>query len=96
MKTINRGWLKRKIQKGLVQARVDGYYTDDYSWDSAANFGRTGWLPARIRPEGENQLPDGFIYFNPSDFRGYGHAWRDANGNIALTFGYRDYTLRGI
>lgn len=93
--TVNRGWLKRRILEGSVEAKCDGVYTDDYAFDAATDFQRTGWLRARIEDDySKRQYDGGEIYFTNSDFRGHGHAWRDANGHISLSFGYKSYTLR--
>lgn len=93
--TVNRGWLKRRILEGRVEARCDGVYTDDYLFDAAHDFQRTGWLAARIEDDrSKRRYGSGAIYFDSSDFRDFGHAWRDENGHIILSFGYRSYTLR--
>lgn len=47
-KTIRRDWLKKQIDKGVVQAKCDIHLTDDYAFDNAAGFGKTGWMTARI------------------------------------------------
>jgi hypothetical protein len=49
MKTINRGWLKRQVAAGKVEAKCNYRYSDDYAYDNASNFGRTEWMKARIR-----------------------------------------------
>ncbi|XAI95982.1 hypothetical protein [Microcystis phage Mwe-JY26] len=94
--TVNRGWLRRRIEAGEVEAKCDGKYTDDYAWDAATDFGKTDWLPARVRPEGElwSDAPGGFITFDPSDFRGFGNAWKREDGTMVLSFGYKSYSLR--
>jgi len=48
-RTVNRGWLKRQVEKGNVLIRCRFYLTDDYAWDNANNGGRTDWMPARIK-----------------------------------------------
>ena len=49
MKTVNRAWLKRQIDAGRVEAKCSHHLTDDYAFDNANNFGKTDWMPARIR-----------------------------------------------
>jgi hypothetical protein len=48
METVNRGWLKRQVLKGKVEARCSHHLTDDYLFDVANKYGVTGWMPARI------------------------------------------------
>ena len=48
--TYNRGRLKREIQKGLWLVKCDGKYTDDYAFDAANNYGKTGYVPAIYFP----------------------------------------------
>lgn len=92
--TVNRGWLMRRILEGKVIAKCDGIYTDDYVFDVAYDFQKTGWLKAKIVDD-YSQRKGNFIYFRRDDFRGYGYAWREANGNIILSFGnYSSYTMR--
>lgn len=75
-------------------ARCDGIYTDDYAFDAAYNYRKTGWLKARIEDD-YSKRKGKFLYFRHDDFRGYSHAWRRPNGNIILSFGnYSSYTLR--
>lgn len=60
MKMVNRGWLKRQIAAGKIEARCNFSYTDDYAWDNATNFGRTEWLPMYLmegwQDHRENQI----------------------------------------
>ncbi|MCA9875303.1 MAG: hypothetical protein KC441_16645 [Anaerolineales bacterium] len=93
--TVNRGWLKRQILAGRVIAKCNYYHTDDYAFDAAVNFRQSGWLKARIEDDYGQRAHNGeCLYFTNSDFRGYGHAWREANDDIVLSFGFRSYTLR--
>lgn len=91
--TVNRGWLMRRILEGKVMAKCNGIYTDDYAFDAAYDFQKTGWLKAKIEDDYSKRTGD-FLYFRRDEFCGYGHAWRDANGDISLSFGYRSYTMR--
>lgn len=94
--TINRRWLKTRIERGEVMAKCNYRYTDDYAGDAASNFGKTDWLPARIRDWSKKsfELPGGFIDFDESDFRGFGHCSGDKAGEMVLGFGYTSYSLR--
>ncbi len=38
--TINKKWLKNRINDGKVLARMDMKLTDDYAFDYATNFGK--------------------------------------------------------
>ena len=49
MKTIRRDWLRKQIEAGKVVGKCDMHLTDDYAWDNASGFGKTGWMPVRIR-----------------------------------------------
>ena len=69
MKTVNRGWLKKQIEKGIVLARCDYHYTDDYAWDYANNAGKQeNYLPCRMKGDNEKNK-DGFINFTPWELR---------------------------
>lgn len=95
--TVNRGWLKRRILAGEVEARRNYRYTDDYAYDAAVDFGKTDWIPAHVVGPDESQYRDGLadhMNFADSDFRGYGHAWWNADGTITLYFGYESFELR--
>jgi hypothetical protein len=95
--TVNRGWLKRQILKGNVEAKRLSRYTDDYLWDVATDFGRTDWLPAVVISEEERKFgytPDGRFKFEEGDFRGFGRAWWNDDGTITLSFGWESYELR--
>jgi hypothetical protein len=94
--TINRGWLRRRIEAGEVEAKCDYQYSDDYAWDAATDFRKTDWMPARVRPDGElySAAPSGFTTFDPSDFRGFGSCWKEPDGTMKLFFGYRSHSLR--
>ena len=47
-KTVRRDWLKKMVEAGKVEAKCNHVYTDDYAFDNAYNFGKTGWMPARV------------------------------------------------
>lgn len=94
MKTINRGWLKRQIEKGNIEARCAFHFTDDYAFDNATGFGKTDWMLSRVRypqfdPEShrcinDDRKPD-MINFDESDFRTKsGSAYRNDDGTITL------------
>lgn len=48
---INRGQLLKLAEAGRVWMRCQYHYTDDYAWDAATNYGRTGWFRVAIAPE---------------------------------------------
>ena len=46
--TVNRGWLKRQIDKGLIEGKMDFYFTDDYRFDAMNDFGsQETFLPVK-------------------------------------------------
>ena len=63
MRTINRAWLMRQVDAGKMEARCTLRLTDDYTFDTAYNYGKTGWMPARIRRPvfKEMALPNGNV-----------------------------------
>jgi len=69
VKTVNRGWLKKQIEKGIVMARCDYHYTDDYAWDYANNCGKQEtYIPCRMKGDHEKNT-QGFICFSDWDLR---------------------------
>ena len=88
-KTIRRDKIRRDIEKGLMEARCKYRYTDNYIWDSASNFGKTDWMPARIQKNSDDFIP-GMMNFRDdpdgfSDFRTKsGAAWWKDDGTITL------------
>lgn len=67
MEIAHRGHLKRLVKKGLIEAKCLFRYTDDYAYDNASGFGKTDWLPARLREDNEDSIL-GFINFRDWDF----------------------------
>jgi hypothetical protein len=94
MQTVNRGWLRRRIEAGEMEARCDYWHTDDYLRDAENDNGKTGWLTPRVHTPGAPHYVEGYITFWPSEFSGYGRAWRESCGTITLYFGSRCYSLR--
>ena len=81
MSTVNRGWLKRQIAAGKVEARCQYHLTDDYAWDNANDFGRSGWMPVEIRTG--NEWKETVIQLWAEDFRNKsGGAYRTDDGMI--------------
>jgi hypothetical protein len=96
--TVNRVWLKRQVIAGLIEAKCNYHFTDDYAYDNASGFGKTTWLPARVshptyKDVGElgherNILDDhdfieGFMNFTEWDFKTKsGAAWWDNETEI--------------
>lgn len=48
--TYNRGKLKKEVIKGEWVVRCDGVYTDDYVYDNAVNYQKSGFMPALYFP----------------------------------------------
>ena len=53
MKQLRKSTLKKMISKGLLVAKCERKYTDDYQLDAATCFGKTEWLPCML-----NDVPD--------------------------------------
>jgi hypothetical protein len=48
MKTVNRGWLKRQVEKGNIEVKCCYSLTDDYGFDKSINFGKSDeWSNAK-------------------------------------------------
>lgn len=87
MKAVNRGWLKKQIEKGNVEIKCDMVLTDDYAFDAAFNCQKSEWAKADIKN------------FNDQDFKyKSGRAYWNADGKtiswIMLCNHY--YTVRII
>ena len=83
-KTVNRGWLKKQVLAGKVEAICAYNMTDDYKFDAANNCGRTTtFVPCRIR--NGSDFVEGVMNFYERDFSTKtGAAWRNENGTISL------------
>ena len=95
MKTVNRGWLKRQVLAGKVEAICAYHMTDDYKRDAANNFGKTTiFVPCRIRSGSD--FIEGVMNFYESDFSSKsGAAWMNKDGTISLSVhSNRAYDLR--
>ena len=97
MKIVNRGWLKRQVEAGMVEAKCNYLLTDDYAGDKANNFAKTDWMPARIR-RNYNDFVLGQINLWGHDFKCKpGGAWREDDGTITLiVHSNLSYSLRLI
>lgn len=84
MKTINRGWLRKQIEKGNMEIKCLYYMTDDYKIDADRNFGKTEWVDAK-----EFNLTE-------RDFKTKsGCAWQNEEGIISLVIhSNRAYDIR--
>jgi hypothetical protein len=72
-KTINRGWLKKQIAKGNIEAKCNHRLTDDYAFDAATGFGKSEWAPARYvanKHQCDEQYDKGITLIDDFDFRG--------------------------
>ena len=88
---INRGHVKRAMQKGLVEVRCKMHLTDDYAFDAAVNFGKSEqWVRATIAEPGpDSQLVrelaeirgERVVIFYPSQLSNVGGGvWEDMKG----------------
>jgi len=69
-KTINRGWLKKQVSLGKIEAKCNYHYTDDYRYDADVNFQKTDWMPCRMQNRVyENDPVTGFSRLINDDFK---------------------------
>jgi hypothetical protein len=74
MKIVNRGWLKKQIEKGNIEIKCEQVLTDDYAFDAAFNFQKSDWVKADIKN------------FNDQDFKfKTGRAYWSQDGTISWT-----------
>ncbi len=73
-KTIRRDWLKRQIQKGLIEIKCTGIYTDDYFHDRYSDYSKSDWKQADITDFSEHD----FTYTS-------GYAYQEEDGTIHWT-----------
>ena len=95
MKTVRRDKLMRMVAAGKMEAKCEMRLTDDYQMDDANKFGKTDWLPARLKSRYDDFVY-GSINFDDSDFKGKcGYAWDKGDGTFDLTIHSNLwYTLR--
>lgn len=94
-RTVRRDWLRRQVQKGLVECKRDFKHTDDYACDAAYDFSKTGWLPCRFDEGSEYGDVHTEIVLHAHDFTGNGgSSWVDDEGLIVLYHGYQSYSFR--
>jgi hypothetical protein len=98
-KTINRGWLKKQLVKGNVEAKCDMRLTDDYAFDNATGFGKTEWAPARYvenKHQGDNRYEQNATLIDDWDFKTKsGCAYQTDDGLIHLiVYSGHSYSLR--
>ena len=85
MKTVNRGWLKRQVLAGKVEAICAYHMTDDYKRDAANNCGKTTeFIPCRIRTGSD--FIEGVMNFRESEFSSKScAAWMNKDGTISFS-----------
>lgn len=99
MKTIRRDWLKRQIEKGVVEAKVNYALTDDYAYDNSVNNQRTKvWKPAVVCEHSKRTYDRPVVYFADFDFKtSTGYAGWEEDGTITFCpLSSEYYTLRII
>lgn len=102
-KIAHRGHLRNLIKKGLIEARCKYRYTDDYAYDSASNYGKTGWKKAYLKSQiSEDTQVDGIIFDDSGDcyddFKtSTGGLWKNGNGEYSfLIHSNLSYSIRFI
>lgn len=95
-KTVNRGWLKKQIEKGNVEAKCNHRMTDDYAFDNATGFGATEWAPARYitnKHQGEEQYDKSITLIDDFNLRSNsGCAYQTDDGILHLVV-YSGYSF---
>jgi len=64
--TISRKALAKHVAAGLMEAKCEGHYTDDYAYDNANNFGVSDWKQAAVSDE--RKATPGVLTFQTQDF----------------------------
>jgi hypothetical protein len=73
MKTVNRGWLRKQVEKGNIEAKCAYSLSDDYGFDKSINYGKTDWSNAKE------------LNFSDWDFKTKsGAAWYNTDGTITF------------
>lgn len=73
--TVNRRGLLGRAKRGELIGKCDFKFTDDYAFDNDTNFGKTGWLPVRIRKNHED-FEQGYLNLDEHCFKSKtGAAW---------------------
>jgi hypothetical protein len=88
-RTVRRDMLLRRLRAGRLVVKCDIHLTDDYAFDNATNFGKTGWLVAREKKwntdhvdengweRGHWDFVEGMMNLGPDTFEGScGRAYR--------------------
>lgn len=78
MKTVNRGYLKRMVERGELEV------VGSYSFDDMYGASRGGQMPVEIDPGDWQKRKEGTVYLRPDYFTSYGRAWENPNGTITL------------
>ena len=96
--TIRRDYIKKQIALGKVEARCNYKLSDDYSFDSAIDYGKTEWLPVKLSEPKNRTYSEPCIYFADYDFKfSTGMAWKNDDGTITFApLASECYTLRII
>lgn len=78
--TVNRGTIKKLIEAGVLVASCNYRLSDDYAFDNATNFGKTDFIPARLKKDSKD-WQEGFANFDDYDFKTKsGKAWLNQDG----------------
>jgi len=85
-KISNRGHLRNLVKKGLIEAKCDFHYTDNYAYDNASNFGKDeDWGQTEYVEDLRNGT-HGIISFSDHDFTGPSGGLRRINDGPYYTF----------
>lgn len=91
--SFNRGGLKKLLSAGLIEAKCDYVYTDDYAFDAAYNFQKTDWMPAGFSEDHGQGKTANFSSWDLSTRSGC--AWVNNDGTATLLIHRNEsWTLR--
>jgi hypothetical protein len=93
-RTVRRDMLLRRLRAGRLVVKCNYHLTDDYAFDNAVGFGKSGWLVAREKKwvtdhvdengweRGHWDFVEGMMNLGESDFEGScGRAYRANDGD---------------
>lgn len=82
-KTVNRGWLRKQVEKGNMEVKCCYHMTDDYRYDYDNNCGKTGWFQACL-DDGKGQTVGELFKLPERYFKSVSGCAYESNGVISL------------
>lgn len=97
MANLRRNKLKKMIEKGLLIAKCESQYTDDYKLDVATNFGKTDYKPCKIKDSAQTDFSDDIKFYDCSFTSKCGYAQKCEDGTIYFKVSSNEsYRLKAI